>query len=135
MREPRGIRNKNPFNLRLSYTEWQGQIEGKDKDFCVFKSMEYGLRAGLVNLYNGYFKEGLTIRELINKYAPSSENDTESYIRRVSAMSGVDPGVVPDQDEWLSVASEILKYENGQNVATPEELKNIARSFNLWYYV
>ena len=27
--EPRGIRNNNPLNIRLSSDKWQGQINGK----------------------------------------------------------------------------------------------------------
>ena len=29
MNEPRGIRNNNPLNIRLSSDKWQGQINGK----------------------------------------------------------------------------------------------------------
>jgi hypothetical protein len=98
--------------------------------------MEMGIRAGLVNLYNGYFSKFLTIRQLIEKYAPSSDNnDTESYIRRVAVNSGVDPGCVPDKDEWLIVASEMLKVENGVNIADWERLKQLAAFYGLSYYL
>lgn len=33
----RGVRNNNPGNIRLSSQfKWTGQVQGTDKDFCVF---------------------------------------------------------------------------------------------------
>lgn len=42
---PRGLRNNNPGNIRLSTTKWQGEVKGPDPVFCTFRSMPYGYRA------------------------------------------------------------------------------------------
>jgi len=50
---PRGIRNNNPLNIRLSKTKWLGQIqavptreglEGSEKAFCVFETYSTAIR-------------------------------------------------------------------------------------------
>ena len=50
---PRGIRNKNPLNIRKSNRPWAGQIS-HDGKFCIFAKMEMGYRAAfiLLNTYN-----------------------------------------------------------------------------------
>ena len=36
---------------------------------------------------------GHTLKSLISKYAPSSENKTDTYIKFVSAQAGIDPNI------------------------------------------
>jgi len=77
-----GMRNNNPLNIRYnSGNHWQG-LTGENKGFCTFKSRVYGYRAAFVNLqtYNVAGKD--TIREIINKWAPATENNTAAYISR-----------------------------------------------------
>lgn len=78
---PLGIRYNNPCNIRYnSANKWKGQI-GQYKGFCKFKSVTYGLRACLYLLRQYRYVYGLdSIRKIISRYAPSSENDTENYI-------------------------------------------------------
>lgn len=80
---PRGIRNNNPLNIRLG-DKWQGLCkEQTDKAFCQFVSMEYGLRAAFIILFNYLKKRVDTPDKIIKRWAPPSENDTEAYINRV----------------------------------------------------
>lgn len=81
-----GVVNKNPLNIRYSErNRWIGQI-GSNKGFCVFSSMDYGLRAACL-LVRKYIRRGdNTIAKIIRKWAPPSENDTSAYIRYVVAM-------------------------------------------------
>lgn len=81
--KPRGIRNKNPLNIRYSpMNHWKGQI-GSPSGFCEFDTMEHGYRAALVLLLN-YVKRGYdTIGSIIGRWAPASENDTQAYINVV----------------------------------------------------
>jgi hypothetical protein len=130
----RGEKNNNPFNMNAGNSDWLGEVKpSRDPRFAEFESPEYGIRAGLINLYNGYFSKGLTLAGIIAKYAPSSENDTSSYINAVSRRAGVTPLQVPDKNQWLKIASAILYHENGKNIASPEQLKDIAIKFNLRY--
>lgn len=82
----RGIRNNNPANIRHG-SKWQGLSPAQpDTSFCTFVSMEYGVRA-LICLLRTYYKTYnlRSIRSIISRYAPPSENDTDSYIRFVSS--------------------------------------------------
>lgn len=43
---PRGIRNKNPGNIKRNNTQWQGmQLIQNDPEFVQFKHPKYGFRA------------------------------------------------------------------------------------------
>jgi len=82
---PRGLRNNNPFNLVRTSIAWQGKIAGSDPRFETFKNLAFGIRAGLLDLYNDWARKNLkTIRGLINEFAPPSENLTGNYIDFVS---------------------------------------------------
>lgn len=89
----RGERNNNPLNIRSSKAfKWEGQT-GSDKDgFCTFISLLKGVRAAfaLLRTYNHTYKLD-TIRGIITRWAPPSENDTESYITHVATAAGLTP--------------------------------------------
>lgn len=91
----RGIRNNNPLNIRRSATRWQGAREEQtDKSFVQFKSMAYGYRAAwkVLQTYYEYFcRQGkpYTVRHIITRWAPPSENDTEAYIRNVLRLGSL----------------------------------------------
>ena len=89
---PRGIRNRNPGNLRDTDIPWRGLV-GTDKDgFCIFDCPENGIRAMTRDIYGDWKKDGKrTLRSLIMEYAPPNENDTENYIRYVASHVGVEP--------------------------------------------
>ena len=79
----RGIRNNNPFNIKRSYIEWIGEDNNPDvfdPTFEQFTNMRFGIRAGIKLLVN-YIKNGYdTPRKIISRFAPSVENNTDSYI-------------------------------------------------------
>ena len=88
----RGIRNKNPFNIRISENCWLGKVKycrNTDKAFEQFRHIDYGLRAG-IQLLRGYIIRGYdTPRKIINRFAPPSENDTNSYLDFVCGFCDV----------------------------------------------
>ena len=89
---PRGIRNNNPLNIRISGIAWQGKIIGNtDGTFEQFTKIEWGIRAALVNLRTYIRRDHIdTIRGIICKWAPASDgNHTENYIQRVSDRTGI----------------------------------------------
>ena len=131
----RGMRNKNPFNMNRGSVKWIGEIQGDDPRFASFETMDLGIRAGLINLYNVYFSKGLTLREIIFKYAPPSDNnDSEAYVRAVVNKTGINAWEVPAKSEWLKVAWAILYHENGLNIASVNDLNEIVKSFRLVSY-
>lgn len=93
----RGIRNNNPANIRRG-CNWKGLIrQQKDKEFCQFVSMLWGIRALLITLRTYVKKHHLhTVREIITRWAPPSDgNNTEKYIEFVEkAVRDIDTPII-----------------------------------------
>ena len=95
----RGWRNNNPLNIRRG-EEWQGLVAKEkrtDGQFCQFLNMTWGFRAAarcLRAYYQLFCQQGKTwdVENIISRWAPASENDTEAYIRRVLELMGRDRG-------------------------------------------
>lgn len=83
-----GFINNNPTNIRYSpRNNWKGQI-GQKSGFCVFVSKSFCYRATSKILFK-YISTGWdTIEQIINHWAPSSENNTEAYITFVCKKGG-----------------------------------------------
>ena len=137
VKEPRGIRNNNPLNIRLSKDKWQGQVlpqRGSGEGaFCQFYTMEYGWRAAFVILCRTYYgKYGLkTIRDIVSRWAPAKENNTEAYIRHVSDYTGIAPNKVlgsPQEHptQWLLIGYAMAVVENGKALPAVAMLKGYA---------
>ena len=124
VKEPRGIRNNNPLNIRRSKDKWQGlSTLQEDREFFKFVSMEYGWRAAFVILCKTYYgKYKLrTIRDIVTRWAPAKENNTPAYIRHVSDYTGIGP----DRDlgdpqthptNWLLIGYAMAVMENGKTL-------------------
>jgi hypothetical protein len=110
---PRGIRNNNPGNIEIG-DEWQGKT-GEDPPFIIFQDITWGLRALATDIVNKINEGYNTITALITRYAPPSENDTQSYINQVSSTSGIGPNDVLglDTDTISSLMRGIIIQENG----------------------
>lgn len=117
---PRGIRNNNPLNIRLG-DNWQGLCkEQTDKTFCQFISMEYGLRAAFIILFNYLKKRVDTPDKIIKRWAPPSENDTEAYITRVCKIGSLPRYEVIKKTNYSRLCSLVwamAQVENGQVVS------------------
>ncbi|WP_289290605.1 structural protein P5 [Bacteroides sp. 41_26] len=118
MSTSRGIRNCNPLNIRRNSTKWQGlRTEQTDSAFFQFISMPYGYRAAIRTLVTYYNKYGLkTIRGIVSRWAPPSENNTENYINVVAKRSGFSPDVeidIYDADTMIAIVSAMSFVENG----------------------
>ena len=91
----RGIRNNNPLNIRHSADRWQGASDQQtDKSFVQFKTMAYGYRAAwkILQTYYEHFctqNKPFTVRNIIERWAPPTENDTEAYIKNVLILSAI----------------------------------------------
>lgn len=121
----RGIRNNNPMNLRITNTAWNGKVKGDDKSFETFSNPRYGIRAGAKVLLNYQSLHGLnTVDEIINRFAPPFENNTNAYAEHVASALGVgvhERIIVADNLEPLVNA--IIKHENGVNPYSDETIK------------
>ncbi len=123
---PRGVRNNNPLNIRTG-NDWKGEVKGHSSSFEAFKSVEYGFRAAAILIRNYRKKYGLTtIREIINRWAPSNENDTDAYVNLVSSQLGVSENDELDVTDDKTLARLMLAMsvmENGRGWFTLSQAK------------
>ena len=112
----RGLRNNNPGNIRWnSVNNWQGQTGRDSAGYATFDEMENGIRA-MARLLQNYMKTGRnTVRAIITSWAPSNENNTESYIRAVSRSTGFSETQIlnPSQGVIIALMKAITRHENG----------------------
>lgn len=128
----RGVRNANPGNIRKSKDQWEGAI-GDDGAFVIFDSPESGVRALAKNLQS-YGRQGYdSIEKIINRWAPPSENDTQSYIDSVVSATGI-PATqsldLSDPDTLSSLAQAISFHETGSRYDPEVYQKGVARALN-----
>jgi hypothetical protein len=126
-RTPRGIRNHNPGNIRRSSDPWQGLAERQsDVEFFTFKSPIYGVRALARTLITYQDKHGLrTIRQIIGRWAPPVENNTNAYVRAVAEATDLDADQMLDLhnfDYLFPLTKAIIKHENGQQPYTDAQI-------------
>jgi len=121
---PLGIRSNNPGNLRPGKQKWLGELNADPRGYCVFVSAEMGIRAMMKNLLTYQRKYGLrTVETIISRWAPGSENDTESYIRQVEAQTGIRralPISLQNPDTLMALTKAIIRHENGKPPAGTE---------------
>jgi hypothetical protein len=118
-RVARGIRNNNPGNIRKGIN-WLGRVEpGKDASFIEFKTMPYGIRALYIDLVNKH-KSGLkTVRDIIYRYAPPSENLTDAYVASVAKEIGIPANAIfePKASTFKKFAAAVARHENGKDAS------------------
>jgi len=115
---PRGIRNCNAGNIRMSSIRWQGlRPSPTDTAFAEFVTPVYGVRALMKVLLTYYRKYGLdTVQSIINRWAPPIENATDHYAHHVAMRLKVKRHQtldVTDKGTLISLAKAIVVHENG----------------------
>ena len=110
MTQPRGIRNCNPGNIRLSGDKWKGlRPRQTDGEFCQFTDMAHGYRA-LIRLLQNYRKlHGC--------------RNTAAYITAVCQKMQVPSTYEPDTDDRDTMtvfAAAISEVENGVPAQTAD---------------
>ncbi len=126
-KQPRGIRNNNPGNIRRNGDPWQGLAkEQSDREFFTFKSAVYGIRALARLLITYQDKHGLcTIETIITRWAPAVENNTKAYILSVARHTGFSPLQTLDMHRFehlKPVVEAIIQHENGQQPYSDVEI-------------
>lgn len=129
---PRGIRNNNFGNIRITKDKWLGlREEQTDKDFFQFIAPEYGYRALIRTLQNYRRRHNCqTIADFINRWAPHTENNTSGYIQRVCKELQVPSTYVPDVDDkdtMCAFAAAISLVENG----IPANMDDVVKGWEL----
>ena len=140
--------NNNPLNIRrVAGTHWKGEvlpsiqggagggslpsIQGGDGggSFVRFESIEFGLRAAFVLLrtYSAKYHANC-IRDIISRWAPPTENDTEKYIKNVCLWTGLGGLQRLTEEDWPKLVRAMGRQECG---ALLDE-ETIQRGFDLY---
>lgn len=125
----RGIRNNNPGNIDYSpINNWKGQLKVDktiESRFCRFDSPENGIRALGKLLQTYQRKHGLkTVKDIIGRWAPATENNTNAYVKSVEAFTGTKPGSEIDLKDAAilkGMIKAIIRHENS-NYEYPESV-------------
>jgi hypothetical protein len=87
--KPRNERNNNPGNIEYGAFAISNGAVGTDGRFAIFPSLEAGY-AAQQKLLSGYGKKGIdTVSGVVNRWAPSHENDSGAYSRYVAKKMGI----------------------------------------------
>jgi hypothetical protein len=130
---PLGIRNNNPGNIELG-APWQGLADEQTHSrFAQFKAPEWGIRAIARVLITYQDKRRArdgskidTVAEIIDRWAPSAENDTSSYAAHVRQTMGLVDGEtvdVRDYETMYGLVVGIIKHENGIQPYSETEIR------------
>lgn len=126
-RNTRGLRNKNPGNIRWiakASSRWRGMIANDGTDYGIFDTDANGIRAIGKQLGVYQSRYGLkTIRQIITRWAPPSENATNAYVSAVSKRLNVSPDASIDvQARLVELTNAIIYHENGRNPYAPADV-------------
>ena len=130
-----GERNNNPLNIRkVKGQHWQGEAlpqrgSGEGASFVHFSSLDWGLRAAFCILatYRNKYK-AVCIQDIIARWAPPSENNTEAYIATVCKLTGFGGNERLTEDKWPALVAAMARIECGTTLSS--EL--IAKGFELY---
>jgi hypothetical protein len=127
-KQTRGERNFNPGNLRRTSVMWQGMSDAQsDVSFITFKNAMWGIRALAKTLITYYrLHELRTVAAIIDRWAPTNENDTHAYINAVSSDMRVSPSDLINLESNTTLEAlvrAIIKHENGRIAYDDETLQ------------
>jgi hypothetical protein len=119
----RGIRNNNPGNIDYNKNnQWQGQLPfdpAVESRFARFDTPENGIRAlgKLLRTYQARYAL-YTVSDIIQRWAPASENDTQAYIdaveQRILLRTGKPVAQLGNPDLLSCLVQAIIQHENGR---------------------
>lgn len=111
----RGFRNNNPGNLKAG-TPWKGAVGVDRAGFAIFDTMANGVRALGMDL-TAKMNRGLnTISEILDVYAPASENPTATYKAKLAEWVGVGIHDPLNGHHLPNLIDGIIRFENGKRL-------------------
>lgn len=131
-RTTRGLRNRNPGNIRwiaAPASRWRGMIRDDGTGYGVFDTDANGIRALAKQLivYETRYKL-TTVRTIITRWAPPSENQTGPYVVAVAKALRVNPDdTISARLHLTTMVLAIIKHENGLQPYNPEDVSTWSR--------
>lgn len=127
------IGKNNPFNIRYSVgNKWIGQ-NGCTRGFVDFSSLDYGIRAACILIMVSYRKKDVvTIQEIIDRFAPSVENNTQKYVDFVCSTIGCFPFDIPQRSDYTRLLAAMSIFEG--NSVSMQKIDEVINKFNIKLY-
>lgn len=125
---PRGLRNKNPLNIRESAdggAQWVGEsVLETDASFEEFSDSKYGYRAATRILRNYRLRGIVTVQGIVATWAPANENNVSAYIDSVVSKTGFQPGhiVAESEGDYITLFKAMAIHEVGATYALHPDL-------------
>lgn len=128
----RGFENNNPGNIRKGASKFLGEkAVSTDPAFRQFETMELGYRA-IFKLLHNYIDKGFdTISKMINRWAPSNENNTTAYINYIVKRTGINANQLiskGDKERLIKIVEALADYENSGNAP---DIKQVTAGWDL----
>jgi len=121
----RAERNNNPGNLNFAGQSGATLEDGSNARFAKFGTTAEGVSA-LAKQLQRYGERGLdTVSKIINKYAPSSENDTQAYIDALAKRLGVSGDQqldLSDSNTLTGLIKGIARHEAGSDYLSDSDV-------------
>ena len=143
----RGLTLNNPLNIRrVRGQQWRGeetlsnsslkgensalpQRESGEETFCRFASLEWGIRAAFRILRTYAVVHGaVCIRDIIRRWAPPTENNTDRYIRNVCQWTGLSPTQPLSESDWPVLVRAMARQECGMLLSE----ESVNKAFELY---
>ena len=127
------LAKNNIFNIRAtkSGAKWLGQV-GATKGFVDFSNPDLCIRAWCKLMATYRFKYGIkTIGGIVLRFAPPSENNTDSYIRFCCQRLAMQPtSKLTTVMDYARLASAMAKMETGNDLA-PNKVIEVIRDYKI----
>ena len=125
------IAKNNVFNIRAGQAQWVG-MTGTRKGFVEFDTREHAIRAWLVLMRNyRRWYDCKTIRRIVTRFAPPTENQTERYIRYCCEGVMLDADCpLPKQEDYAFLGKYMARMETGTAV-TANEILEVMNKYNI----
>ena len=108
----------NPLNIRKSKDIFLGELKSTG-EFKVFISCTYGVRAAIKIIHHYITAHNCTsIRSIVSRWAPPTENDTEKYIKFVCQHCNLksDDKLFFSKATFLNIIHAMAIYESNINL-------------------
>ncbi len=106
------VRNANPLNIRTGKTPWHGQT-GAHEGFVVFENPQWGFRAA-AKILTSYLARGFnTVEQIVDRWAPPTENNDAAYLADVVKHSNLQPGQTVFKEDYFDLIKAMAIHESG----------------------
>ena len=124
----RGLRNRNPANLRDTGDAWNGMTGVDEQRFIQFETDHDGIRAAARSM-NTQSQRGVnTVRQIIHQNSFAEDNNPEpeyrEYVARRLGVGLDDELDLNDPETLASLTQAVIEFELGEAPYTREQYRN-----------